>query len=59
MYDNRTALEAVSGFTAFSDYYWSSTEYDQLRVGTAFRHWLSVIHYSKNLYTLVRAVRAF
>ena len=28
MYDNRATLEAVSGFTAFSDFYWSSTEYD-------------------------------
>ena len=28
MYDNRATLEAVSGFTAFSDYYWSSTEVD-------------------------------
>ena len=28
MYDNKETLEGVSGFTAFSDYYWSSTEYD-------------------------------
>ncbi|MDA9334691.1 DUF1566 domain-containing protein [Flavobacteriaceae bacterium] len=28
MYINKTTLEAVSGFNAFSKYYWSSTEYD-------------------------------
>jgi hypothetical protein len=28
MYINKTTLEAVSGFSAFSNYYWSSTEYD-------------------------------
>ena len=28
MYDNKTTLEAVSGFTTFSSHYWSSTEYD-------------------------------
>jgi hypothetical protein len=28
MYINRALLEAVSGFDAFSDYYWSSTEND-------------------------------
>jgi hypothetical protein len=28
MYVNKTTLEAVSGFTAFSDFYWSSTEHD-------------------------------
>ena len=27
MYINKTTLEGVSGFTAFSNYYWSSTEY--------------------------------
>ncbi len=59
MYDNRVALEAVSGFTAFSDYYWSSTEYVN---GSAWlQHFDTELqnHYSKNLYTFVRAVRAF
>ena len=28
MYDNKTTLEAVSGFDAFGNYYWSSTEGD-------------------------------
>ena len=28
MYINKSTLEGVSGFTAFSNYYWSSTEYD-------------------------------
>jgi hypothetical protein len=28
IYINKTTLEGVSGFTAFSSYYWSSTEYD-------------------------------
>ena len=28
MYHNKTTLEGVSGFTAFSNYYWSSTELD-------------------------------
>ena len=28
MYINKTTLEGVSGFTAFSNSYWSSTEYD-------------------------------
>jgi len=28
IYDNKTTLEGVSGFIAFSNYYWSSTEGD-------------------------------
>ncbi len=28
MYINKSTLEGVSGFTAFSNYYWSSTECD-------------------------------
>ena len=28
IYDHKDTLEAVSGFTAFSNYYWSSTEFD-------------------------------
>ena len=28
IYINRATLEAVPGFSAFSNYYWSSTEYD-------------------------------
>ena len=30
MYINKTTLEAVSGFTAFSEFYWSSTEHDAI-----------------------------
>jgi hypothetical protein len=29
MYVNKVLLEVVSGFDAFSNYYWSSTEYDK------------------------------
>ena len=41
MYINRSTLEAVSGFNAFTtSFYWSSTEGDNhSRVGTGFRQW--------------------
>ena len=59
MYINKTTLEAVSGFTAFSGYYWSSTEYDTNNVwGQDFSaNYQSADgkHYTGN----VRAVRAF
>ena len=59
MYINKTTLEGVSGFTAFSYRYWSSTEY-----GTSIA-WLQYFTSgSKNVYfkdntVYVRAVRAF
>ena len=59
MYINKTTLDAVSGFTAFSGYYWSSTEYDNDNVwGQDF----SANYQSadgKNYTGNVRAVRAF
>ena len=40
MYDNKTTLEGVSGFTAFSGVYWSSTEYDNNgREDSQFQQW--------------------
>ena len=59
MYDNKTTLEAVPGFTAFSNFYWSSTEYDN---GNA---WEQVFFNGNQGYEVkdfasnVRAVRAF
>jgi hypothetical protein len=59
MYIHKTTLEAVAGFSAFSDYYWSSTEYD---FNTA---WLQSFNsgaqdnYYKDDPDNVRAVRAF
>jgi hypothetical protein len=59
MYENKATLEAVSGFFSFSDYYWSSTEYNNDYA------WLQV--FSNGFQTIdfkyftssVRAVRAF
>jgi hypothetical protein len=59
MYINKTTLEAVSGFTAFSVYYWSSTEFDYI---SAWRqNFLNGFqYYSNKSFTFnVRAVRAF
>ncbi len=59
MYINRTTLEGVSGFIAFSGYYWSSTEYDN---DTA---WVQAfvngdqLSFNKDCTINVRAVRAF
>lgn len=59
MYINKTTLEGVSGFTAFSDYYWSSTEDD------SYSAWKSVFSNGYQSYGIkynssgVRAVRAF
>jgi|TARA_B110000240_G_scaffold83459_1_gene95082 hypothetical protein len=59
MYINKTTLEAVSGFTALSNYYWSSTEYDSLSA------WAQVFYDGgqgldgKHYTGFVRAVRAF
>ena len=59
MYDNRATLEAVSGFTAFSDFYWSSTEYGS---NSAWRQNFSYGNQgniNKSFTLFVRAVRAF
>jgi len=59
MYVNKTTLEGVSGFTAFSSYYWSSTEYDN-RFAWG-QYFYNGIQYSANKFGTfnVRAVRAF
>ena len=60
MYINKTTLEGVSGFTAFSYRYWSSTEYDYYNIA-----WLQYFTsgsqnvYFKDYTVYVRAVRAF
>ena len=59
MYDNRATLEGVSGFTAFSDFYWSSTEYGS---NSAWRQNFSYGNQgniNKSFTLFVRAVRAF
>ena len=59
MYYNKTTLEAVSGFNAFGNYYWSSTEYG---FDNAWRqYFLNGVQFdpSKNTTYYVRAVRAF
>ena len=59
MYINKDDLEAVDGFFAFSDYYWSSSEVDDNRA------WVQVFSYGgqgfgdKSITLDVRAVRAF
>ena len=59
MYINKTTLEGVSGFTAFSGVYWSSTEYDNNVVRTHNFSNGSQSNYGKNYANAVRAVRAF
>ena len=59
IYDNRDDLEGVSGFSPFSGYYWSSTEYD---FNTAWAQGFYVGYQntsSKHITNDVRAVRAF
>jgi hypothetical protein len=59
MYINKTTLEGVSGFTAFSNYYWSSTETGYYNAWEQFFYnggQASVDKYDTNG---VRAVRAF
>tara|TARA_B110000114_G_C14860494_1_gene304558 strand:- start:20 stop:670 length:651 start_codon:yes stop_codon:yes gene_type:complete len=59
MYRNKATLEAVSGFTAFSSYYWSSTEYDN---NDAWRQYVDSGNQGLNYKygtDNVRAVRAF
>ena len=59
MYINKTTLEGVSGFTAFSNFYWSSTEHDLFIAW--FQDFGNGFQYSLNKDTTgsVRAVRAF
>ena len=60
MYINKTTLEGVSGFTAFSsNYYWSSTEYDANYAWEQDFTNGSQDATNKNYAFLVRAVRAF
>ncbi|MFT5254963.1 MAG: hypothetical protein ACI9RL_000298 [Candidatus Paceibacteria bacterium] len=59
MYINKTTLEAVSGFTAFSGFYWSSTELD-FDIAWSQKLDYGYQYYSnKNVTSNVRAVRAF
>jgi len=59
MYINRATLEAVSGFSAFSNYYWSSTEYDSLNAWEQNFGNGGQSYSSKYIAGNVRAVRAF
>jgi hypothetical protein len=59
MYINKSTLEGVSGFTAFSNYYWSSTEYDNNSVWGQYFGDGGQGTWGKNLIESVRAVRAF
>ncbi|MDA9333741.1 DUF1566 domain-containing protein [Polaribacter sp.] len=59
MYINKTTLEGVSGFTAFSDYYWSSTEFDNNFAWLQFFYSGFHNYYGKFNTSKVRAVRAF
>ena len=59
IYDNKTTLEAVDGFTDFSDYYWCSTEYDDDAAWVqGFDNGFQGYGFKYNT-TNVRAVRAF
>ena len=60
MYLKKEILEAVSGFTAFSDHYWSSTEYDNKKYAWLQRFSNGSQYYANKVTTYnVRAVRAF
>ena len=59
MYLKKEILEAVSGFTAFSDYYWSSTEYGSGQARDQYFYNGSQSRYNKANTNNVRAVRAF
>jgi hypothetical protein len=53
MYDKKSTLEAVAGFSAFSSGYWSSTEYSKSNA------WSNLDDLNKSYADNVRAVRAF
>ena len=59
MYINKTFLEGLSGFTAFSNYYWISTEHDNNVAW--YQNFVNgnQNNYFKNANFSVRAVRAF
>ena len=59
MYINKTTLEGVSGFTAFSGYYWSSTEVDNDYAWIQFFNFGDQSYNYKDTNFSVRAVRAF
>jgi hypothetical protein len=59
MFINKTTLEAVSGFSAFSIYYWSSTEYDSNFAWSQYFDDGFQIYSDKYFTVNVRAVRAF
>ena len=59
MYINKTTLEGVSGFIAFSDIYWSSTEYDNFNAWYQFFSNGFQFDNVKDRTNNVRAVRAF
>ena len=59
MYLKKEILEAVSGFTAFSDYYWSSTEYGSGQARDQYFYNGSQSRYNKANTNNVRPVRAF
>tara|TARA_B100000780_G_scaffold241009_1_gene183346 strand:- start:881 stop:1561 length:681 start_codon:yes stop_codon:yes gene_type:complete len=59
MYVNEPVLEAVSGFTPFSDYYWSSTEYEPITRGNRVAAMVVRSRPNKKPTLDVRAIRAF
>jgi hypothetical protein len=59
MFINKTTLEAVSGFSAFSNYYWSSTELDSYNAWPQNFSNGSQVNFDKGSTDYVRAVRAF
>jgi hypothetical protein len=60
MFINKTTLEAGSGFTPFSYYYWSSTEFDNIHAWEQnFNYGYQRYYYKSNTSNSVRAVRAF
>ena len=59
MYLKKEILEAVSGFTAFSDVYWSSTENGNYSAWIQYFLNGNQSNYNKTHTLTVRAVRAF
>jgi hypothetical protein len=59
MYINKTTLEAVSEFTALSNYYWSSSEIAYDYAWSQNVHNGNQLYYNKDFTFYVRAVRAF
>ena len=59
IYDNKTTLEAVDGFTDFSNYYWSSTELDANPAWGQYFYDGNQYNNGKISTSNVRAVRAF